>query len=152
MCVKRSIWFGLVKMMGCTVPVGLGVGLIGSWVTWTLGGAAGLTGQLLAALIALTGVTACGIAVLRSARRGPGPAAFTFVIASLVTGVAALVAGVIVGAAVPGLFVPLLIWVAVFCSAMLLAQSLWIARGLNRSTLKDFQEQELPSLDAEQTV
>jgi len=146
---RRSIWFGVVRMLGVTAPVGLGLGVIGLWATWVLAGGVGLAGEAIAGLIALTAVTACGAATLRSARRGPGRAAFTFVVASSVASVGAVVGAVAMGVGIPRLFAPLLIWVAVFCFSMLLTQSLWLSRGLKRDGLRDFQEREDPTRRAD---
>lgn len=118
------------------VPTWLVAGAAGAWPTWRLGGRDAINCMLLAGGITLATTLIGALCVVRSARLGPARAAMTFLAFGLILGVvslgAATGAAVIIGASLR----VTLVWTAIFYTPMLVAQSLWLYRGLRRDAFR----------------
>ena len=129
---NQPMRIGIPAMLGWTLATGVCVGAAGAYPTWALSGSDGLRGELLAAGAAFITTAACGLYVVRAARKGPGKAAFGFIVAGSVAGAGAIMPAAAAWLAWDLPAMPLFLWTAVFSFAMLVGQSLWLYKGLRR--------------------
>ena len=136
MSPNQPMRIGVPAMLGWVLAAGVCVGAAGAYPTWALSGSDGLHVELLAAGVAFVTITACGLYVVRAARKGPGRAAFGFIVAGSVAGAGAMVPAAAAWLAwgLPAL--PLFLWTAIFSFAMLVGQSLWLYKGLRRDAFR----------------
>lgn len=136
MVATTPMQIGFASLLGWVVPAALILGGLGVWPTWRIAGQPAVHAMLVAAGTVL-GVILCGsVVIVRAARGGPGRAAFTFIAIGFVQGVALLVVKGLWLTATDLPVVPTLLWAVLFYVAMLVAQSLWLARGLRRDAYR----------------
>jgi hypothetical protein len=122
-------------LVGWVLGAAVLLGGAGAWPTWKLGGEPALEAELTAAACVLVVMLASGAAVVRTARRGPGPAAYAFLVGGLVRAVASVVLAAAAWALRPVPPLTLMLWVAGFYGATLAGEVLWLTRALQKDAL-----------------
>ena len=112
------------------------VGAVGAWPTWRLAGRSGLHAMLAGGGIVLFVKIAFAYVIVRQAARGPGRAAFAFILLTLVR----LLSNLLLAGGAWALFNVsrklLLIWTGLFYFALIVAESIWLARAFQRDAFQ----------------
>lgn len=130
--ISQAMRIRLAGLLGWVILGTALAGAIGYVPTVRLVGAKGLLAMAWAWGIAFAVVMLSGMLVTRAAARGPGRAAFVFIMSALARVVVCLVlaAGVIF---LLDIHAPsLLVWVLAFHLVMLAGESIWLAKALQR--------------------
>jgi len=126
-------WVG---MCGWVLSAGVLAGAIGAWPTHRIAGAAGLRSLLTVGCVVVLAALLSGAVIRRHAARGPGRAAFAFILVSLPKAVVCL--GATLGA--KALFAlpvrPVLAWLVIFYFVTLAAECAWLARALQKDAFR----------------
>jgi len=123
---------GLAGLLGWIIPAGVLVGAVGAYPTWAASGVRGLWAQLVAGVIVGGVMCAGGLFVMRAARRGARAAAFGFIVSGFVMAAGTPALAVTASRTMHLPMKPTVLWAGIFCFAMLIAQSIWLARALRR--------------------
>jgi hypothetical protein len=119
-------------MLGWVSPIWLLLAGAGYAPTIRIAGGEAWRSQIMAGAIALAVVVLSGLAVVRAARKGPGRAAFAFIMMSMLR---VLLSLLLAGGAWMLLNLQpavVLIWLVIFQMALLLGEVVWLTRAMRR--------------------
>lgn len=126
----------LLGMFGWVLSAAVLAGAIGAWPTHRLAGAAGVHSMLTVGCVVVLAALLSGAVIRRHAARGPGRAAFAFILVSLPKAVVCLGASLGAKAMFSLPVRPVLAWLVIFYFVTLAAECAWLARALQKDAFR----------------